>query len=102
MDSFLRVLLPFFGPKDYSEMLWKIALSDFWLTLACTFVARTIPSVDAFFSTAESWPPFHALMSIFPVHQANLAGVFLAFIVLVFSRSTRFHDRVSDLFGIST
>jgi hypothetical protein len=34
MDSFLRVLTPFFGaPKNYQEMLWKIAVADFWLTL---------------------------------------------------------------------
>ncbi|MEY2539509.1 MAG: hypothetical protein QOG67_3249 [Verrucomicrobiota bacterium] len=100
MDSILRVLMPFFGPKNYSEMLWKIALADFWLALACTFLVRYDPWIDGRFLRFEHLPGLKEFAAAVKAPEVNIGGFALALVVLVFSRTTRFHDRVSDLFKI--
>jgi hypothetical protein len=100
MDSILRVLMPFFGPKNYSEMLWKIALADFWLTLACTFLARQDPWVESLFSQIEHLPGFKEFATAVKAPAINVGGFAIALTVLIFSRVTRFHDRISDFFKI--
>lgn len=100
MDSILRVLMPFFGPKNYSEMLWKIALADFWLTLACTFVVRHDPWINGLFSRVEHLPGLKEFATAIRAPEGNIGGFAIALLVLIFSRVTRFHDRISDLFRI--
>jgi hypothetical protein len=100
MDSIVRVLMPFFGPKNYSEMLWKIALADFWVTLGCTFLARYDPWVNGLFLRLEHLPGFNEFAGAIKAPAVNVGGFAMALVVLVFSRTTRFHDRVSDLFQI--
>jgi hypothetical protein len=100
MDSILRVLMPFFGPKNYSEMLWKIALADFWLSLACTFVARYDPWINGLFSRLEHLPGFKEFATAIKAPEVNIGGFAIALLVLIFSRVTRFHDRISDIFKI--
>jgi hypothetical protein len=100
MDSIIRVLMPFFGPKNYSEMLWKIALADFWITLACTILVRYDPWIDNIFSRLEQLPGLKEFAAAIRAPEVNIGGFAVALVVLVFSRTTRFHDRVSDLFKI--
>lgn len=92
--------MPFFGPKNYSEMLWKIALADFWLTLACTFLVRQDPWVDGLFSRLEHLPGFREFATAVKAPDVNLGGFAIALAVHIFSRVTRFHDRISDFFKI--
>lgn len=109
MDSFFRVLTPFFGaPKNYQEMLWKIAVADFWLALICTFLLRYDPWIDGVFKRLEELPglkEFAALAKLPQITSVDLATVSVANVVIalatmLFSRTTRFHDLLSDLFGI--
>ncbi|MEZ0085216.1 hypothetical protein ABIF72_007714 [Bradyrhizobium japonicum] len=100
MDSILRVLMPFFGPKNYSEMLWKIALADFWLTLACSFLVRYDPWINGLFLRVEHLPGFEEFATAIKAPEVNVGGFALALLVLIFSRVTRFHDRISDIFKI--
>jgi hypothetical protein len=109
MDSFLRVLTPFFGaPKNYQEMLWKIAVADFWLALICTFLVRYDPWVDGLFKRLEQLPSIKEFGAIAKLPQitsvdlptVSVVNVVIALAVMLFSRITRLHDLVSDLFGI--
>ncbi|UGY20983.1 hypothetical protein HAP48_0049440 (plasmid) [Bradyrhizobium septentrionale] len=109
MDSFFRVLTPFFGaPKNYQEMLWTIAVADFWLALICTFLLRYDPWIDGVFKRLEELPglkEFAALAKLPQITSVDLAtvsvvNVVIALAVMLFSRTTRFHDLISDLFGI--
>lgn len=100
MDSILRVLMPFFGPKNYSEMLWKIALADFWLTLASTFVVRYDPWINSLFLRLEHLPGFKEFATAIKAPEVNISGFAVALLMLIFSRVTRFHDRISDFFQI--
>jgi hypothetical protein len=100
MDSIIRVLMPFFGPKNYSEMLWKIALADFWVTVGCTFLVRYDPWIDDVFSRLEYLPGFKEFATAVKAPDVNIGGFAIALVVLVFSRITRFHDRISDIFKI--
>jgi hypothetical protein len=100
MDSILRVLMPFFGPKNYSEMLWKIALADFWLTLACSFLVRYDRWINGLFMRVEHLPGFKEFAAAIKAPEVNVGGFALALLVLIFSRVTRFHDRISDIFKI--
>lgn len=100
MDSIVRVLMPFFTPKNYSEMLWKVALADFWLTLGCTFLVRYDPWINTLFVRLEQLPGFKEFAVAIKAPEVNLGGFAVALLVLTLSRVTRFHDRVSDLFRI--
>jgi hypothetical protein len=109
MDSFLRVLTPFFGaPKNYQEMLWKIAVADFWLTLICTCLVRYDTWIDGLFKRLELLPGIKEFASLAKLPQitavdlptVSVVNVVIAFVVMLFSRITRFHDLVSDVFGI--
>ena len=81
-------------------MLWKIALADFWLTLACTFLARQDPWVESLFSQIEHLPAFKEFATAIKAPAINVGGFAIALTVLIFSRVTRFHDRISDFFKI--
>jgi hypothetical protein len=94
MDSILRVLMPFFGPKNYSEMLWKIALADFWLTLACTFLVRQDPWVDGLFSRLEHLPGFKEFATAVKAPDVNLGGFAIALAMLICQSAPKF-DPVS-------
>src|ERR1700724_186971 len=96
--SGLRVLVPFFAPKNYSEMLWKIALAGFWFTFVCTFLVRTDPWIDGQFARVEHLHAGQAFMSTIKAPELNVGGFMLAALVMAFSRATRFHDWVSDRF----
>lgn len=109
MDSFLRVLTPFFGaPKNYQEMLWKIAVADFWLTLICTFLLRYDTWIDGLFIRVEQLPGVKEFASLAKLPQitavdlstVSVVNVVIALFVMLFSRVTRLHDLVSDVLGI--
>lgn len=100
MDSILRVLMPFFAPKNYSEMLWKIALAGFWLTFGCTFIVRTDPGINDLFLRLEHLPGLSDFLKAIKAPQINAGGVVVALTFLIFSKTTAFHDWISDLFKI--
>jgi hypothetical protein len=109
MDSFLRTLTPFFGaPKNYQEMLWKIAVADFWLTLICTILMRYDPWINGLFTRLEQLPGVKEFASLARLPQiavvdlstVSVVNVVIALGVMLISRITRFHDLVSNVFGI--
>jgi hypothetical protein len=109
MDSFLRTLTPFFGaPKNYQEMLWKIAVADFWLTLICTILVRYDPWMNGLFTRLDQLPGVKEFASLARLPQitaidlptVSVVNVVIALLMMAFSRITTFHDLVSDALGL--
>jgi hypothetical protein len=98
----LKTLFPvFWSPKDYAEVLKKLAAFLFWETYVLTFVLRTIPGLDKAFDSVENFGPIGKALSAIPYHQhLNLLGFVISLLVAWLSHAIQVHDRVSDLFGI--
>lgn len=102
MADFLKLLLPvFLSPKDYSEMLRKLASFLFYDVWIATFFLRSIPSIDSAFNSVENFGPIGQAISLIPGHEKlNISGIVIALIVAGVSYAIQLHDRISDLFGI--
>ncbi|MBM7330730.1 hypothetical protein JS562_48065 [Agrobacterium sp. S2] len=102
MGELIALLLPFlFAPKDYNDLLKKLASFAFYWTYAITLTLRENQSVDSFFNEIESWGTIGKVVSIIPHYDAlNISGFFIAFAVAVLTHTFRLHDRISDVFGI--
>lgn len=109
MGPFLRVLTPFFAaPRNYQEMLWKIAVADFWMALICTALVRYDPWINQLFTRLEQLPGIKEFASLAKLPQitalelpaVSVANVVIALLVMFVSRITRFHNVVSNVFGI--
>lgn len=102
MGDFLKLLLPvFLSPKNYSEMLRKLASFLFYEVWIVTFFLRGIPAVDAAFSSVENYGPLGSAISTIPAHEKlNICGIVIALVVAGISFAIQFHDRISDVFGI--
>jgi hypothetical protein len=98
----LKVILPFFStPKDYSEVLKKLASFAFYETYLITLLLRANPRFDAVLTGIESWGPIGKVVSIIPHYDVlNLSGVVIAFLVAILTLMFQFHDRISDVLGI--
>lgn len=87
-------LNPFSSPKDYSEMLTKIAFGTFVVALFATYVARKqVPEIDA------ALKPYDLKAKVFELEIA-IGYVLPAAAVAIISRAIKLHDRISDLLGI--
>ncbi|MEX2299199.1 MAG: hypothetical protein WD715_17415 [Dongiaceae bacterium] len=102
MEEVIKLVLPFLStPKNYAEILKKLACFAFYETYFITLALRDNPVFDSFFTRIESWGPIGKVVAIIPHHDAlNLSGVVVAFIVAVLTHMFHFHDRISDIFGI--
>jgi hypothetical protein len=93
--------VPFLSPKNYGEILNKLASFAFCETYFITLLLRANPRFDAFFTTIESWGPVGKVVGIIPHHEVlNLSGIVVAFVVAILTHTYQFHDRISDIFGI--
>lgn len=85
---------PFVAPKNYSQMLLKIALFTFLCALCFAWLA------------AHTSPVAKEFLGVFRIHISTFGldipfGYFLvAFLVAFAFRVAKLHDRISDLFGI--
>lgn len=101
MADLLKFLLPIFGPKNYSEMLKKLASFVFYEIWFVTFLLRSIPEIDTKFQSVESFGAIGKALSVIPAHEKlNLCGLAIALIVAGVSYAVQFHDRISDLLRI--
>jgi len=102
MKEVLDLVLPFLSTtKNYDEILKKLAGFAFYETYIITLLLRGNPRFDAFFTAIESWGPIGKVFSIIPHHDVlNLSGIVIAFVVAVLTHTFKFHDPISDVFGI--
>jgi hypothetical protein len=102
MKEVLDLVLPFLSTtKNYDEILKKLASFAFYETYIITLLLRGNPRFDAFFTAIESWGPIGKVVGIIPHHDVlNLSGIVIAFVVAVLTHTFKFHDRISDVFGI--
>jgi hypothetical protein len=102
MIELLKFIAPIFvTPKSYNEMRGKLAAFLFYETWFATFFLRSIPSIDKAFNTAETYGAIGTALSTIPGHdKLNIGGLAVALVVALLTFAIRFHDRISDLFGI--
>jgi len=88
---------PFAQPKNYNEMLTKITIFTFSISLILVaVVAHNVPLL---------WRFLHPTWLTFTVEPLGLKNVPTAYVIVAFlisfvARVSKLHDRVSDLFGI--
>jgi len=102
MENLLKLILPFLStPKNYAQVLKRLASFAFYETYFITLVLRSVPQFDAFFTGIETWGPIGKLLSVVPHYTAlNISGAVIGFAVAVLTHMFQFHDRISDVFGI--
>jgi hypothetical protein len=102
MKEVIDLLLPFISTtKNYDEILRKLASFAFYETYIITLVLRANPRFDAFFTAVESWGPVGKVVAVIPHHEVfNLSGIVIAFLVAILTHMFKFHDKISDVFGI--
>jgi hypothetical protein len=102
MAEIFSFFLPIFAtPRNYSQMLLKLAGFALYETYLLTLFLRDIPAVDAVFRSVETSGRLGTVLSQIPNADAlNLAGIGLALLVALISHVTHLHDRISDLLGI--
>lgn len=102
LEEAIKLVLPFLStPKNYEQILKKLASFAFYETYFITLFLRSNPGFDAFFSKIESWGAVGKLVSIVPQHEViNLSGMVIAFAAAIPTHTFHFHDRISDVFGI--
>lgn len=88
---------PFSQPKNYNEMLIKIMVFTFFISLVLVaVVADDLPTV---------WKFLHPTWLTFTIDALGLKNVptsylIVAFVISFAARVSKLHDRVSNLFGI--
>ena len=96
------MLLPFIViPKNYGDVLNKLAGFAFYETYIITTVLRSNPTIDGFFTKIESLGPVgKAVASIPGLTVVNITGLLIAVVVALLTNMFQLHDRISDLLGI--
>jgi hypothetical protein len=85
---------PFDAPKNYSEMLTKIATFTFVVALGATWLLRAkCPQANQLLATLD------LKVKVFDTELA-LGYVLPALVVAIASRMLKLHDRLSDLFRV--
>jgi hypothetical protein len=102
MEEVIKLVIPIFStPRNYAEILKKLASFAFYETYLITLLLRANPRFDGFFTSIESWGPIGKVIGTIPHHDAlNLSGVVIALVVAVLTHTFQFHDRISDILGI--
>jgi hypothetical protein len=93
MADIFKLLLPvFLSPKNYDEMLKKLAAFLFYETWLMTFVLRGIPIVDTAFRSVESFEALGTALSTIPNHEKlNLGGFAVALLIAGLSYAIQLH-----------
>jgi hypothetical protein len=86
-------------PRNYAEVLWKLAGWAFYEIYIVTFLLRDISAIDDAFRSIETHGHLGAFIGTLPA-AANIPGAVLALAAAVISQALHLHDRISDLFGI--
>lgn len=82
-------------PKDYSEMLTKIAVFTFFSSLGATFLLdRFSPPVSAFLNAWE------ITVDVWIIEKLPITWMLLPLLFTLVARVIKLHDRISDLFKI--
>ncbi|MEX2167299.1 MAG: hypothetical protein WD852_09820 [Methyloceanibacter sp.] len=102
MGDLLNLFLPFVTtPRNYGDVLRKLAACAFYETYLITFFLRDIPLVDQALRSVETYGSLGEFLQTFPhANTLNIAGLGIAFGVAVFTFVFQLHDRISDLLGI--
>jgi hypothetical protein len=102
MGELIKLILPFFNtPKNYPQVLKKLASFAFYETYFITLLLRANPRFDSLCNSIESWGPVGKVTSIIPHYDVlNLFGFAIALVVALLTNMFQFHDRISDLLGI--
>ena len=86
---------PFLAPKNYSQMLLKIATCTFlWTLLVTCLIAYVSPAAKRFLGH------FSVTVSVAGIESIPIGYFAVAVIVALLFRVLKVHDRVSDVFGI--
>jgi len=102
MDQIIKLILPFFSTtRDYADVLKRLASFAFYETYLITFLLRSNPHYDSFFTTVESWGPVGKAISTIPHYDVfNLSGLMIAFLVAILTLTFQFHNLISGILGI--
>lgn len=102
MSDFFTLIAPFFStPKNYAQMLKKLAGFVFYETYAITIFLRDIPAIATAFHSIETYGTLGSVISAIPNAQAiNITGIGIAILFALVSHVIQLHDRISDLLGI--
>lgn len=101
MPDFLTFIFPFFStPKNYDQVIRKIAGATFWVTYIATFILRGIPSIDQALHDLETYGKLGTLVESSQILNFNPAGFVIAVAFALSSHLFQLHDRLSDAFGI--
>ena len=88
---------PFSQPKNYNEMLTKIMIFTFCISLV--FVAVVAHDWPTLWNLLHpSWLTFN--VDVLGLKNVPTAYLIVAFLISLAARISKLHDRVSDLFGI--
>ncbi len=88
---------PFSQPKNYNEMLTKIMVFTFGISLL--FLAVVAHSWPAVWNLLHpGWLTFN--VEVLGFKNIPTAYIIVAFLIALAARISKLHDRVSDLFGI--
>ncbi len=88
---------PFSQPKNYNEMLTKIMIFTFCISLV--FVAVVAHGWPTLWNLLHpSWLTFN--VDVLGLKNVPTAYLIVAFLISLAARISKLHDRVSDLFGI--
>jgi len=102
MEDLLKIILPFLStPKNYGQVLKRLASFAFYEIYFLTLVLRSIPQFDAIFAGIETWGPIGKVLGLIPDYTSlNISGLVIGFTVAILTHMFQFHDRISDLLGI--
>jgi hypothetical protein len=88
---------PFSQPKNYNEMLTKIMVFNFCVSLVfVAVVAHDWPTLWNFLH--PSWLTFN--VDVLGLKNVPTAYLIVAFLISLAARISKLHDKVSDVFGI--
>ena len=102
MGDLLNLLLPFVStPRDYADVLRKLAACAFYETYLITFFLRDIPQIGSAFRAVETYGSLGSFIEAIPLSPTlNIAGLVIAFGVAIVTFVTQLHDRISDLLSL--
>jgi|HubBroStandDraft_1064217.scaffolds.fasta_scaffold43578_3 hypothetical protein len=102
MGDVLKLIIPFYSvPKNYDEILRRLASLAFYEIYIITLILRVNPHFDAFITALESWGPVGKIVDLIPHHDVlDPAGFVIAVAIASLSYIFQLHDQISNVLGI--
>jgi hypothetical protein len=102
MEAILKSLIPIFSlPKNYGELLGKLAGFAFWECYIATWILRIDPHIEQRLSSLELALIPAKLQAAFPtIMNLNPLGFFIAAIVALLFYASQFHNLVAKMLNI--